>query len=84
MVLEHLNDYHSEWAAIQAIAPKIGCAAQTLHAWIRRYQTEAGQRPGPTTKERERIKALMRKLRSVILAAARAGFVYTNAGKFGQ
>ncbi len=26
MVLEHLNDYPSEWAAIEAIAPKIGCA----------------------------------------------------------
>jgi len=24
MVLEHLNDYPSEWAAIEAIAPKIG------------------------------------------------------------
>ncbi len=26
MVLEHLNDCPSEWAAIEAIAPKIGCA----------------------------------------------------------
>jgi len=42
MVLEHLNDYPSEWAAIEAIAPKIGCAAQTLHGWIRRQQTDAG------------------------------------------
>src|SRR5690606_19679065 len=58
MVLEHLNDYPSEWAAIEAIAPKIGCAAQTLHGWIRRHQTDAGQRPGPTSEERERIKAL--------------------------
>lgn len=31
MVLEHLNDYPSEWAAVEAIAPKFGCAAQTLH-----------------------------------------------------
>ncbi|EOQ79135.1 putative transposase subunit A [Pseudomonas aeruginosa VRFPA02] len=31
MVLEHLNDYPSEWAAIEAIAPKIGCAAQTCN-----------------------------------------------------
>jgi len=49
MVLEHLNDYPSEWAAIEAIASKIGCAAQTLHGWIRRHQTDAGQHPGPTT-----------------------------------
>ena len=47
MVPEHLNDYPSEWAAIEAIAPKIGCVAQTLHGWIRRHQTDAGQRPWP-------------------------------------
>ncbi len=58
MVLEHLNAYSSEWAAIKAMAPKIGCAAQRLHGWIRRHQTDVGQRPGPTTEERERIKAL--------------------------
>ncbi len=31
MVLEHLNDYSSEWAVIEAIALKISCAPQTLH-----------------------------------------------------
>lgn len=60
MVLEHLNDYPSEWAAIEAIAPKIGCAAQTLHSWIRRQQTDASQPPGQTCEENERIKALER------------------------
>ena len=68
MVLEHLNDYPSEWAAIEAIeaiAPKIGCAAQTLHGWIRRQQTDAGQRPGQTSEERERIKALERENREL-------------------
>lgn len=65
MVLEHLNDYPSEWAAIEAIAPKIGCAAQTLHGWIRRHQTDAGQRPGPTSEERERIKVLERENREL-------------------
>ncbi|GIZ13968.1 transposase [Pseudomonas sp. NCCP-436] len=64
MVLEHLNDYPSEWATIEAIAPKIGCAAQT-HGWIRRHQTDAGQRPGATTEERERIKALERENREL-------------------
>ena len=60
MVPEHLNDYPSEWAAIEAIAPKIGCVAQTLHGWIRRHQTDAGQRPGQTSEERKRIKDLKR------------------------
>ncbi|MGG2564496.1 IS3 family transposase [Pseudomonas aeruginosa] len=65
MVLEHLNEYTSEWAAIEAIAPKIGCAAQTLHGWIRRHQTDTGQRPGQTSDERERIKALERENREL-------------------
>jgi transposase-like protein len=65
MVMEHLNDYPSEWAAIESIAPKIGCAAQTLHGWIRRHQADTGQRPGQTTEERERIKALEREVREL-------------------
>ena len=46
MVQEHLNDYPSEWAAIESIAPKIGCVPQTLHGWLRRHQTDTGQRSG--------------------------------------
>lgn len=42
MVLEHLNDHPSEWAAIEAIAPKIGYSAQILHGWIRHHQTDPG------------------------------------------
>ena len=65
MVLEHLSDYPSEWATIESIAPKIGCAAQTLHGWIRRHQADTGQRPGQTAQERERIKALEREVREL-------------------
>ena len=65
MVLEHLNDYPSEWAAIESIAPKIGCVPQTLHGWVRKYQTDNGQRPGQTTEERDRIKALERENREL-------------------
>jgi transposase len=31
MVLEHGGDYHSQWATIESIAPKIGCVPQTLN-----------------------------------------------------
>lgn len=30
MVIEHQSEHTSRWAAIEAIAPKIGCAAQTV------------------------------------------------------
>jgi transposase len=48
-----------------------------VHGWIRRHQTDAGLRPGPTTEECERIKAWEnRELRKVneILRLASAFF----------
>ena len=49
----------------EAIAPKIGCAAHTLHGWIRRQQTDTGQRPSQTSEDRERVKALERENREL-------------------
>ncbi len=34
MAREHQSEYSSEWAAIQSIAIKIGCTAETLRCWI--------------------------------------------------
>ena len=65
MVMEHRDDYPSEWAAIESIAPKIGCVPQTLHGWVRRQQTDVGVIPGPTTEERQRIKDLEREVREL-------------------
>ena len=58
MVLEHRGEYASLWAAIESIAPKIGCVPQTLHEWVRRHETDAGVRDGVSSAERDRIKAL--------------------------
>ena len=33
MVQEHRGEYPSLWAAIESIAPKIGCVPQTLYEW---------------------------------------------------
>ena len=49
----------SQWAAITAIAEKVG-AAETLRSWVRRAERDAGQRPGLTTDERVRLKQLER------------------------
>lgn len=65
MVIENLKDYPSESAAIGSIAPKIGCVPQTLHSWVRKHLTNIGQRPGQTTDERERLKALERENREL-------------------
>ena len=65
MVLEHGGDHASQWAAIGSIAAKIGCTAETLRKWVRQGERDAGQRPGTTTEERERIKALERENREL-------------------
>ena len=33
MVQEYRSEYPSLWAAIESIAPKIGCVPQTLNEW---------------------------------------------------
>jgi transposase len=65
MVEEHLEEYSSQWAAVQSIAEKIGCSAETLRKWVVQSQRDAGHRPGLTTSERERLKQLERENRQL-------------------
>jgi transposase-like protein len=60
LVLEHQGEYETQWAASRSIAEKIGCSAEALRTWVRRAERDAGKRPGLTTDERERLKALER------------------------
>jgi transposase-like protein len=60
LVQEHRGDYSSLWAAVESIAPKIGCVPQTLLEWVKRAEVDAGTRPGTTTAEAQRIKDLER------------------------
>ena len=60
MVQEHRGEYPSLWAAIESIAPKIGCVPQTLNEWVRKHEIDTGMRDGVTSDERERVKALER------------------------
>lgn len=60
LVQEHRGEYPSLWAAVESIAPKIGCVPQTLLEWIKRAEIDAGARPGTTTAEAQRIKDLER------------------------
>ena len=58
MVFEHQADYDSQWAAMNSIAAKIGCTAETLRKWVRRAERDRGLREGVTSSERKRLKAL--------------------------
>ena len=63
MVLDHQGDHASQWAAIGSIAAKIGCTAETLRG--RQTERDQGLRAGPTSDDRERIKALEREVREL-------------------
>ena len=65
MVREHRDEYPSLWAAIESIAPKIGCVPQTLHEWVKRDQIDTGVRDGITTSKREQMKALEREVKEL-------------------
>lgn len=65
MVLEHEQEYDTQWAAICSIAAKIGCSAETLRTWVRRTETDQGRRPGMTSSERERLRQLERENREL-------------------
>jgi transposase-like protein len=60
LVQEHRSEYPSLWAAVESIAPKIGCVPQTLLEWVKRAEVDAGARPGMTTTEAQRINDLER------------------------
>jgi transposase-like protein len=65
LVREHESEHGSQWAAIQSIAAKLGCSGETLRNWVRQAERDRGVRAGPTTEERERIKALEREVREL-------------------
>ena len=65
MVQEHRGEYPSLWAAIESIAPKIGCVPQTLLDWVKQAEIDAGARPGVSTTEAQRIKDLEREVKEL-------------------
>jgi transposase len=65
MVLEHQDEHGSQWAAIQSIAGKIGCTAETLRRWVRQVERDTRRRSGLTTEEKQRIKDLEREVREL-------------------
>ena len=65
LVLDHQKDHPSQWAAIQSIASKIGCSAETLRKWMRRAERDSGQCFGPNGDDLLRLKALERENREL-------------------
>jgi len=65
LVHEHRGEYPSLWAAIESIAPKIGCVPQTLLDWVKQVEVDSGARPGVSIAEAQRIKDLEREVKEL-------------------
>jgi transposase len=79
LVVDHRDEYDSEWAAICSIAEKSGMTAETLRKWVRQAEIDQGLRPGVSSEESQRVRELQRENRELrraneILKAAAAFF----------
>jgi transposase len=79
MLLEHQDEYPSQWKAIVSISSQLGINHETLRSWVRKAEVDAGERPGVTSDERQRLKDLERENKELrraneILKAASAFF----------
>jgi transposase len=79
LVADHAGEYPSEYAAITAVAGRLGMSAETLRKWIRQAAVDEGKAPGVTSSESAEIRELKRRNRELeqtieILRAASAFF----------
>ena len=84
MVAEVTPDYSSQWAAITAVAQKLGIGtAEPLRKWVRRAEVDDGRRPDVTSEEHAEIKRLKRENAELRRAneILKAGGCRTNRGR---
>src|SRR5919206_1640531 len=61
MVAEVSPNYDSQWAAIGAVAQKLGIGtAETVRKWVRQAEVDAGERAGTTSEESAELTRLKR------------------------
>jgi len=89
LVFDHEAEYDSQWSAINSIAEKIGCTSETLRGWVREAERDRGRRPGLTSDERARLKALERENQELrraneILRKASAFFAQAELDRRGR
>jgi transposase len=65
MVLEWRRERNRTDGGLTEIGEKLGVHPESIRGWVNRHQTDAGERPGLTTDERERMKELEREVREL-------------------
>lgn len=66
MVAEVRPNYETEYAAITAVAAKLGIGtAETLRKWVRQAEVDAGEAAGTSSAESRELRELRRKTREL-------------------
>jgi transposase len=65
LVREHRGDYPSEYAAITAVAGRLGMTPETLRKWLRQAEVDEGTAAGTSTAESAQLRELKRKNREL-------------------
>jgi transposase len=80
LVVDHVEDYASEWDATTTVAGRLGVSPETLRRWLRQAEIDAGEVDGVSTSSVREIRDLKRKNAELertieILKAATSFFV---------
>jgi transposase len=62
MLAESRPDHPTTMSAIRHVAGMLGMSPETLRLWERRYEVDAGVKPGVTTEAAAEIKQLQKKV----------------------
>jgi transposase len=78
LVIDARRDPASAVGAIRRIADQLGIHPEALRVWVKQAETDAGQRPGTTSSDADRIAALERENREL----RRANQILKSAASF--
>ena len=78
LVVEARRDPASAVGAIRRIADQLGVHPEALRGWVKKAEIDAGQRPGTTSSDAERLAALERENREL----RRANQILKSAASF--
>lgn len=83
LVIDHRDDYDSEWAAMKAVSSRLGMTAETLRKWVRQAEVDKGEAEGTSTEAARVIREQERKIAELeqtieILSAATSFFARAN------
>ena len=78
LVIEARRDPASAVGAIRRIADQLGVHPEALRSWMQKAEIDAGQRPGTSSSDAERIAALEREVREL----RRANQILKSAATF--